>query len=154
MTDLNMLAVVDSYDGMRDAFRDRAAALGITREMSDEFSGLQSGYSGKILAPNATQMSEEVAQCVGELTAAGCPADVAARVVTQVFVVGIHSKERKKFGWRSLALLCDAYGLKIAILEDPEATKLIRERVLKASLMAHATGGAAELARAGKRRAA
>lgn len=44
-------AVATDYDALHLALRDRAEELQTTREQIDAVSGLQSGYSGKLLAP-------------------------------------------------------------------------------------------------------
>jgi hypothetical protein len=47
------IAIVRSYDELIDALRARALELGATREAIDDVSGLQKGYSAKVLAPAA-----------------------------------------------------------------------------------------------------
>lgn len=51
MTEPRRIALVTSYDELIAALRARADELKITRETLDAVSGLQSGYSGKLLAP-------------------------------------------------------------------------------------------------------
>jgi hypothetical protein len=46
-----IVADVRTLEGLRLALRSRADALNISRETLDEISGLQEGYSGKLLAP-------------------------------------------------------------------------------------------------------
>lgn len=50
MTEPRQIAVVRSYDELIAALRARASELAISRETIDAVSGLQSGYSGKLLA--------------------------------------------------------------------------------------------------------
>jgi hypothetical protein len=45
------LAVVEDYDGLHTAIRAWVDEQQVTREAIDAVSGLQSGYSGKLLAP-------------------------------------------------------------------------------------------------------
>ena len=49
--DERRIAVVSTYDELIAAFRARADELKVTRETLDSVSGLQAGYSGKLLAP-------------------------------------------------------------------------------------------------------
>lgn len=51
MTDGRRIATVTSYDELIAAFRARADELKVTRETLDSVTGLQTGYSGKLLAP-------------------------------------------------------------------------------------------------------
>lgn len=50
-----VLAVVDDYDGLIGALRQRSVELGISREVLDDTAGLQSGYSGKLLGAAQTK---------------------------------------------------------------------------------------------------
>jgi hypothetical protein len=45
-----IIATASSYDAFLQTIRDRVAELGITYETLDAISGLQSGYTGKLLA--------------------------------------------------------------------------------------------------------
>ncbi len=51
MSDERRIATVTSYDELIAAFRARADELKVTRETLDAVTGLQAGYSGKLLAP-------------------------------------------------------------------------------------------------------
>jgi len=51
VSDLQIIAEATDYDGIIEAYRKRVADLGITNEMIDHLSGLQSGYVGKLLGP-------------------------------------------------------------------------------------------------------
>jgi len=48
-------ASINDYDGLVAAIRARMCELGVTNETVDAIAGLQSGYTGKLLAPNATK---------------------------------------------------------------------------------------------------
>lgn len=50
MSDARRIAVVKSYDDLILALRARAIELGISRETLDTISGLQAGYTGKLLS--------------------------------------------------------------------------------------------------------
>lgn len=47
----DVLGTVRSYSDLHQIMRARADALEITRDALDELAGLQTGYSGKVLAP-------------------------------------------------------------------------------------------------------
>ena len=47
------LAVIRSYSDLREALHARADSLGTTRLSIDRVSGVQAGYSGKVLGPGA-----------------------------------------------------------------------------------------------------
>jgi hypothetical protein len=49
------LPIGQSYDDLKRFLREIAADLGMTNAMLDEISGVQSGYAGKLLAPNSTK---------------------------------------------------------------------------------------------------
>lgn len=51
MTEERRIAICTSYVELMDAIRARADELGVTRETLDAVSGLQAGYSSKLLAP-------------------------------------------------------------------------------------------------------
>jgi hypothetical protein len=51
MTELRQLAVVRDYPELIAALRQRAVELDVSREMIDEISGNQPGYTAKLLAP-------------------------------------------------------------------------------------------------------
>jgi hypothetical protein len=51
MTQPRQIALVRDYDGLIQALRARADELRLSRQSLDEISGLQSGYSSKLLAP-------------------------------------------------------------------------------------------------------
>lgn len=52
---MNVLAECKSYDELQIALRERWQELRITNEAVDELSGVQSGYSSKVLGPNPTK---------------------------------------------------------------------------------------------------
>jgi hypothetical protein len=52
---MNILGYVTSYDDLHQILRRRAEELDISREVIDEYAGLQPGYSGKLLAPRASK---------------------------------------------------------------------------------------------------
>lgn len=49
MTEPRRIAIVSDYDGLIDALRKRIGELGLTNQTIDEITGLQPGYSGKLL---------------------------------------------------------------------------------------------------------
>lgn len=51
MTQPRQIAIITDYLGLIAALRSRADELRISREALDHLTGLQSGYSGKLLAP-------------------------------------------------------------------------------------------------------
>ncbi len=51
MSNFEIIGEAVDYDGIIEAYRKRVADLGITNEMIDHLSGLQSGYVGKLLGP-------------------------------------------------------------------------------------------------------
>src|SRR5262245_31267559 len=55
MLDGTVLAHIETPQGLHAALRDRAEALGVTRETIDHVSGMASGYAGKLLAPVPTK---------------------------------------------------------------------------------------------------
>lgn len=68
MNESRQLATVRDYDGLHAAFRNRATELQVTREAIDAVSGLQEGYTAKLLAPVPIRMANK--ESLGPLLAA------------------------------------------------------------------------------------
>ena len=58
--DGTVLAHIETLQGLHAALRDRAEALGWTREVIGEAAGLTSGYAGKLLSPTPQKSLGEV----------------------------------------------------------------------------------------------
>lgn len=81
----NLGRLISDYDGLLEAFRERAKELEISRERIDAIAGWADGYAGKLLS-------------------------------------GAAVKRRKIIGPLSLELMLGTLGLKMILIEDPEAT--------------------------------
>jgi hypothetical protein len=55
MSDGRILGEATEYDDIVEMYRQRVAEIGLTNEMIDHLSGLQSGYSGKLFGPAQTR---------------------------------------------------------------------------------------------------
>jgi hypothetical protein len=86
---MNVVGEFINYDGLHAILRQRADELQISRELIDEISGMQPGYSSKLLSVSKTKM-------LGAVT---------------------------------MPLLLPALGLKLQVVEDPEAMERIRSRL-------------------------
>jgi hypothetical protein len=93
MEQLRQLAVVGDYLGFHEVLRARAVELGLTREILDHRAGWPSGYAGKLLGDPLAPRSPKTGR--------------------QSF---------RGLGPVSLGLMLEVLGLKLAVLEDPEAT--------------------------------
>lgn len=53
---MNVLGTVERYSDIHRIMRERAVAIGISREVLDAISGVREGYSSKLLAPRPMRM--------------------------------------------------------------------------------------------------
>jgi general stress protein YciG len=55
------LGTITQYSDLHRLMRERAVAIGISREVLDDLSGLPDGYSGKLLSPNPIKKMGDLA---------------------------------------------------------------------------------------------
>jgi hypothetical protein len=134
-----VLAVFSDYDGLHRAMATRAASLQLTREVIDDISGNQPGYSAKVLSPTQYKKFGKVSlgNTVGAL---GCyllliEDETETRKLLSSPPGPKASGRRGQGG--SIANLCEklgALGCKLALVEDSVATVKLMARAKKRKL--------------------
>jgi len=127
-----MLAEVTSPSDLHNALRQRADQLGVTREVLDQVSGLTSGYSSKLLAPEPSKMFGRVSLSL-MLSALGCRLVLLADPTAAPFLARLPKRQRPPAGpdhWRTkrkAAAVATALQAASAALNAARNEKLSRE---------------------------
>jgi hypothetical protein len=144
-----VLAIVDDYDALWSAVRTRVEAMGITRHTLDHISGMQEGYSGKVLGPKKIKKfgpeslgatlgaiccklvlveDPEATVKIQAIAKAFSTAATALEITVEKFVRIGELQPAPSNGMTSVGETLSAIGCKMALVEDPDATAKIMAR--------------------------
>jgi hypothetical protein len=150
-----VLAVIENYDELWSAIRIRVDEMGMTRHELDHLSGMQEGYSGKVLGP--AQIKKLGPESLGATLGAICcklilfedpDATSKIKAIAQAYSTAADSlgmtvekfvrigepQPAPSIGMTSVGKTLGGIGCKLALVEDPEATAKMLARVSKRKL--------------------
>ena len=122
------LAIVNDYDGLIQALRARCAELAVTHEIIDDVSGMQAGYSSKLLAPVPIRQLGKISlgpmlQCLGLRLTVEEDLEALQKIESR-----LTKRDRKKQGDAGRDLLATGKRRRARFPRGPEFARLMRAR--------------------------